>query len=948
MDGKWKKRLIEFYDKHKVVGYIFIVAVAFVIVLKKRRAQQKSYYGICQRRIAMAMVCVIFLTNLFSPQVIGTRDNAYGATSGTALEWQELEVDYVPLNAIVDDEGNIYVFDWNNGLLKKYDKTGKPAEGWSVPQTAATVPIGLCFDKNGDILLPDKDGTALVALDKETGADKNRTIQTDGRVGGCACDEEGNIYVTVNGTMVKYNSEGEKLWSVKTGATRGLCRDDEGNLYASNGISSLVKVKPEGELDKSFGDAGKLKISGKVTISGNVISNSIGDPVFYNGNLYLCCHGSKMLVKILQDGEVLQEVTSNIIPRTFIQYNNYFILVTQSDVMGKIQNMEVPNIDVQKDNFKFEVEKNQMVEGSDESIKLSIQSDSTKNYKVKARLINQLTGKYVSDITSSEANLQDGNAEVTLTPSATGWQKGAYDIQLEFINVLGTTEMSDIINTDIVIGVGYYNVNYKLQHVSIEPMNKYIETTEGEEDYSLEFTVIPEEGYMLSPAGVSSTGGKVEVDGNHVVISQIRSDIQVGVRATRPLEIAGVEDGGVYCEGKTITVENEALDWIAINDKKVTLNESNQYIVQPSEGIQTITAADIMGNTISVRIRVNDGHTFGEKETKKEATCTQKGLEWHKCTICGYEEELETEALGHDWEKDYTVDVKPTQDEPGRKSIHCKRCDAVSDEKEIYKGEISFVVVSEEGAPKVDTITTKEELSDSIFTEEEKERILYGEDGVILLRVKDGTNTITLKDAELIKQQLGENVLGQYLDVSLYKKIGTDEEIPILQTDSKIKFSLQELGKPVDTQTEKIGKTFVIGVHEGDTFLLSDLDGEDGTITIETDKFSAYAIGYERIKLQTEETTTQEPEIEKKEPIVQELETTTKEPKEPASKKKKKENKEKKEESTPITPRKKNPLAAPPRTGDETPVLWLFIMEMIVGTGVYMLCQGKRRKEKVK
>ncbi len=941
MDSKWKKKLIRFYETHKILGYIFIVAAAFFIVLKKRKAQHKSYYSTCSRRIALVMSAVIILTDLFSPQVIGTWDKAYGATSGIPLEWSELEVDYVPLNAIMDQDGNIYVFDWNNGLLKKYDKTGKEPEGWTSPQTVATAPIGLCFDKSGDILLPNKDGTGLAVVDRESGADKDKTIQTEGRVGGCACDEEGNIYVTVNGTMVKYNVAGEKLWSVKTGASRGLCIDNEGNLYTSNGNSSIIKVTPDGKLDASFGDEGKLRISGRVTDSGNEIVNSIGDPVFYNDNLYLCCHGSKLLIKILQNGQVLKEVASDIVPRAFIQYNNSYIIITQSDAVGKIQNMELPNVELQKDNFEFSVEKAELIEGGQESVKLSIQSDCTKDYIVKAKLFNKYTNQYASDITSSETKLQDGNAQLTLTPSGDGWKMGVYDIRLEFGSVMGSTELSELVDTNIVLRVGCYSVDYTLEHVRIEPMKEYIEIEDGEQDYSLSFTVMPEEGYTLSPLGVSATGGKVEVDGNDVSITQIQSDIKVKVKATKPLEITGVKDKGEYCESQTIAIQNEALDWVAVNDKKVTLNEQGEYVVKPSPDIQTITAADIVGNVISVRITVNDGHTFDQKEMKKEPNCLEKGLQWQKCSVCDYEEEQEIEALGHDWEEDYTIDVKPTKDKPGSKSIHCKRCDAVCDEKEILKGEISFAVVCEAGAPKVDAITTKEELSEALFSEEEKERILYGEDAFITLRVKDGTNTISHKDAQLIQRQLGNNILGQYIDVSLYKKIGKDEEIPVLQTETKIKFSLQEVGKPLDSPSEKVGKTFAIGVQGDETFVFFDLDEMEGTITIETDKFSTYAVAYEKIEIQTEETTTKEPEVEKKETTAQEMETTTKEP---VSKRKKK----KKEETTPIVPKKKNPLASPPKAGDENPVLWLFIMEMIVGTGVYMLCQCKRKKEKIK
>ena len=68
------------------------------------------------------------------------------------------------------------------------------------------------------------------------------------------------------------------------------------------------------------------------------------------------------------------------------------------------------------------------------------------------------------------------------------------------------------------------------------------------------------------------------------------------------------------------------------------------------------------------------------------------------CKVCGYENAIELEPLGHDWEKDYTVDLEPTYETMGSKSIHCSRCD-ISKEDSIVSipvlSSIPFVDVSE-------------------------------------------------------------------------------------------------------------------------------------------------------------------------------------------------------------------------------------------------------------
>lgn len=85
-----------------------------------------------------------------------------------------------------------------------------------------------------------------------------------------------------------------------------------------------------------------------------------------------------------------------------------------------------------------------------------------------------------------------------------------------------------------------------------------------------------------------------------------------------------------------------------------------------------------------------NGHKFGEWKASKSADCTTGGKEKHICSVCKAEEERDTAPLGHDWNADYTTDVKPTCTQPGSKSIHCSRCDATKDVTEIEPTGHSF------------------------------------------------------------------------------------------------------------------------------------------------------------------------------------------------------------------------------------------------------------------
>lgn len=66
-----------------------------------------------------------------------------------------------------------------------------------------------------------------------------------------------------------------------------------------------------------------------------------------------------------------------------------------------------------------------------------------------------------------------------------------------------------------------------------------------------------------------------------------------------------------------------------------------------------------------------------------EPTCTEKGLTQYTCSRCGDTYTLETDALGHDFSSEFTVDRAATCTDPGWESRHCSRCDATTDGREI-------------------------------------------------------------------------------------------------------------------------------------------------------------------------------------------------------------------------------------------------------------------------
>lgn len=74
---------------------------------------------------------------------------------------------------------------------------------------------------------------------------------------------------------------------------------------------------------------------------------------------------------------------------------------------------------------------------------------------------------------------------------------------------------------------------------------------------------------------------------------------------------------------------------------------------------------------------------WGEEVVVVAPTCENKGENKKVCSSCGKEQIIETDALGHDFSKEWTEDVAPTCSTLGSKSHHCSRCNAKSDVTEI-------------------------------------------------------------------------------------------------------------------------------------------------------------------------------------------------------------------------------------------------------------------------
>ena len=141
------------------------------------------------------------------------------------------------------------------------------------------------------------------------------------------------------------------------------------------------------------------------------------------------------------------------------------------------------------------------------------------------------------------------------------------------------------------------------------------------------------------------------------------------------------------CQAK-INKENHTFDIKTVNEDTLALPAD---CVNPAKYFYSCECgAHTNDTTLVFESGAPSGHKFGEWKESKSANCEEGGKEKHICSVCKAEEERDTAPLGHDWNAEYTIDVKPTCTKPGSKSIHCSRCDAIKDVTEIEPTGHSF------------------------------------------------------------------------------------------------------------------------------------------------------------------------------------------------------------------------------------------------------------------
>jgi len=159
--------------------------------------------------------------------------------------------------------------------------------------------------------------------------------------------------------------------------------------------------------------------------------------------------------------------------------------------------------------------------------------------------------------------------------------------------------------------------------VTVEYLLSDKELTKAELDgmtftaYTAPFGIDPDNEYIIYVRLTDNAGNTDHICSDGIVLD-----------GTSPV-ITGIEDGKIYCEAQTVTVDEKYVGTVTVNGTAVELDENGSFVLSPADGEQKIVVTDKAGNTAEMTVTVNDGHTYGEWVSNGDGTHTRQ------CTLDG-------------------------------------------------------------------------------------------------------------------------------------------------------------------------------------------------------------------------------------------------------------------------------------------------------------------------
>lgn len=184
-----------------------------------------------------------------------------------------------------------------------------------------------------------------------------------------------------------------------------------------------------------------------------------------------------------------------------------------------------------------------------------------------------------------------------------------------------------------------------------------------------------------------------------------------------------------------------------------------------------------------------------------------------------------------------------TEEEPPENSVESAETPLPqSENEESNQGTVKKRVKVVEGAPDTSLTTGTPDLKTSVLSRGEQQAVDNGSNANIELRIRNIDSNVPQSDKELVIANLDGYSVGEYLDITLWKKVGSSTTNKVTHINSPIAVTVT-----VPENLRKTSREFVVmRVHKGAVAILEDQDSAASTVTFETDRFSTYVLAYRR------------------------------------------------------------------------------------------------------
>ena len=138
-----------------------------------------------------------------------------------------------------------------------------------------------------------------------------------------------------------------------------------------------------------------------------------------------------------------------------------------------------------------------------------------------------------------------------------------------------------------------------------------------------------------------------------------------------------------------------------------------------------------------------------------------------------------------------------------------------------------------------------DDLNDKVLNDEERKALKDGNVVTVYITINDADSTVSTEDKSMVEDGLKNSVLGMYLNINLFSKVGNNEARQVTDTNGavKIKFTVPDKLLNKDKSIERTYQ--IVRIHNGKRTVIDvTFNNKDNTISFESDKFSTYALIY--------------------------------------------------------------------------------------------------------